>query len=110
MNPARGTTAIGSLLSLNPLTYIGRISYSLYLWHWPIIVFLKYENGLQLSTQLTVIALGASFLAAAVSYHWIETPFREGHILKNQRRLILGTSFASMLLLGASIIYSETGG
>ena len=110
VNPARGTTAIGSLLSLNPLTYIGRISYSLYLWHWPIIVFLKYENGLQLSTQLTVIALGASFLAAAVSYHWIETPFRQGHILKNQRRLILGTSFASMLLLGASITFSETGG
>jgi hypothetical protein len=110
VNPSRGSTAIGSLLSLNPLTYIGRISYSLYLWHWPIIVFLKYENGLQLSTQLTVIALGASFLAAAMSYHWIETPFRQGHIFKTQRRLILGTSFASILLLGASVIYSETDG
>ena len=110
VNPLVGKTAIGNLLSLNPLTYIGRISYSLYLWHWPIIVFLKYENGLQLSTPLTVIALLASFLAAAVSYHWIETPFRSGRILKSQRRLILGTSFASMLLLGASIIYSETGG
>ena len=110
VNPTVGNTAIGNLLSLNPLTYIGRISYSLYLWHWPIIVFLKYENGLQLSTQLTVIALLASFLAATVSYHWIETPFRSGRIFKNQRSLILGTSFASMLLLGASIIYSETGG
>jgi len=110
INPSEGNTVIGNLLSLTPFTYIGRISYSLYLWHWPIIVFLKYENGLQLSTQLTVIALGASFLAAAVSYHWIETPFRHGHIFKTQRRLILGTSFASMLLLGVAIIYSEAGG
>jgi peptidoglycan/LPS O-acetylase OafA/YrhL len=110
INSVRGNTAIGNLLSLNPLTYIGRISYSLYLWHWPIIVFLKYENGLQLSTQLTVIALGASFLAAALSYHWIEAPFRHGHIFKTQRRFIIGTSFASLSLLGASIIYSEAGG
>jgi peptidoglycan/LPS O-acetylase OafA/YrhL len=105
-----GRTAVGNLLSLKPLTYIGRISYSLYLWHWPIIVFLKYENGLQLSTRLTVIALATSFLAAAVSYHWIETPFRLGRILKTQRRLIIRTSLASFLLLVISIIYSENGG
>jgi len=103
-------TAIGNLLSLQPLTYIGRISYSLYLWHWPIIVFMKYENGLRLSSPLTGIAIGASFLAAAVSYHWIETPFRLGRILKTQRRLILGTSLASFVLLITSIIYSEKGG
>jgi len=103
-------TAVGNLLSLKPLTYIGRISYSLYLWHWPIIVFLKYENGLQLSTRLTVIALATSFLAAAVSYHWIETPFRLGRILKTRRRLIIRTSLVSFLLLVISIIYSENGG
>lgn len=57
------------------MVYVGRLSYSLYLWHWPVLVFLRWTTGLellvvQLSYPVIVIAL------AAASYHWIETPIR----------------------------------
>ncbi|MCA1323737.1 acyltransferase family protein [Herbaspirillum sp. alder98] len=58
-------------------TYIGRLSFSLYLWHWPVAVFFRWTTGLellgvQLLYPIIVVAL------AAGSYHWIETPIRNG--------------------------------
>jgi hypothetical protein len=68
------TRFIAGFLSSNPLKYLGDISYSWYLWHWPIIVFcqiLAPGNGflLLLSGLLSVIP-------AAISYHYIESYFR----------------------------------
>jgi len=108
--PATHTSLIKKLLCSRPLTYTGRISYSLYLWHWPIIVFLKYEHGLQLSWPLTVFAITLSFVAAAASYHWIETPFREGRIMRPQKPLMISTALASLVLLCTGLIFSESEG
>ena len=56
-----GRTRLGSLLSLRPMVAIGLMSYSLYLWHWPLFVFAKVVNhDLTLAWQMAV--LGASFL------------------------------------------------
>ncbi|MHC8323451.1 acyltransferase family protein [Pseudomonas sp. GB2N2] len=68
------------LLQSSPATYIGRLSYSLYLWHWPVLVFLRWTTGLehlavQLAYPLIITAL------AAVSYHTVETPMRAGNWL-----------------------------
>lgn len=76
------------LLSLPPMRFLGLLSYSLYLWHWPIYVFhdLLFEN------RSTVSRVGLIFLAVAVSYgswRWIETPFRS-HAVRSlpPRRII----------------------
>ncbi|MEW4489801.1 acyltransferase family protein [Thalassoglobus sp. JC818] len=71
-------TTVGRILSHRFLTTIGLMSYSLYLWHWPLIVFPKYWLGEDLSVMIRLAILAASFLLAFVSWKYIETPFRSG--------------------------------
>lgn len=67
---------VHKILSFHSIVYIGLISYSLYLWHWPIIVFTRYFN-LVSNSAINNLALGIiSILAAILSYRYIETPFR----------------------------------
>lgn len=61
-------------LSTKPLVFIGLISYSLYLWHWPIIVYSKMYSG-HLGWKPTTFAVLISFLLAILSWHWIDRPF-----------------------------------
>jgi peptidoglycan/LPS O-acetylase OafA/YrhL len=60
-----------------PLQALGRWSYSIYLWHWPLVVALAY---LGMQRQLTAVMLGimASVALGAISYRWVETPARLG--------------------------------
>lgn len=75
---ASGDSVMGRVLSLRPLTYLGLISYSLYLWHWPIIVLARYASGMEpLTHQLHWLFL-VSLLMASLSYHFVEQPFRRG--------------------------------
>jgi peptidoglycan/LPS O-acetylase OafA/YrhL len=61
------------VLASGPLAGVGRISYGLYLWHYPIFFALAHDVGLSLGSTL---ALGAplSLAAAAASYRWVELP------------------------------------
>ncbi|MCJ8292765.1 MAG: acyltransferase [Colwellia sp.] len=66
---------ITRFLTLKPMVFIGLISYSAYLWHWPIIAFFRY--GLFEQNLMTNIALFTLILLLAwLSYHYIEQPFR----------------------------------
>lgn len=57
--------------------FLGVISYSLYLWHWPILAFLRYVNmGSELSTIMSFSAIGLSILLAYLSYRFVEDPIR----------------------------------
>ncbi|KFI26950.1 hypothetical protein CG51_11390 [Haematobacter missouriensis] len=67
-----GVTA--GLLSSWPMRRIGDISYSLYLWHWPVITFYRIETGIHLSRMETVGLVLASFAVAIASYVLIEKP------------------------------------
>src|SRR5690606_19585969 len=73
---AGGSTWVGRLLQLRPMVYLGLISYSLYLWHWPLIVFTRFWTGLEPLRPWIPALLVASLLAASASYHFIEQPFR----------------------------------
>jgi peptidoglycan/LPS O-acetylase OafA/YrhL len=64
------------LLSLPPLVFIGKISYSLYLWHWPLLAFLHLAAGNILPPVAVLLAVAASLAAAIISYYLIEQPFR----------------------------------
>jgi hypothetical protein len=63
-------------LAWRPLVYLGRISYSLYLWHWPVIVFADYLgwSGGHWSHALALAAV--SLALASLSFHLIEQPWR----------------------------------
>ncbi|MGB6691001.1 MAG: acyltransferase family protein [Terracidiphilus sp.] len=64
------------LLSMPLLVFVGKISYSFYLWHWPVLSFLHILYGGDAPGEITVAAIGVSFLAAVLTYSFIEQPFR----------------------------------
>jgi peptidoglycan/LPS O-acetylase OafA/YrhL len=94
-----GKTIVGQALSRQPLVFIGLISYSLYLWHWPVIVF--QSMGLNLSgvtaNQQKAFTVALSILLASLSWRFIELPFR-----RNQRVAVPATVFR-FAALGASV-------
>ena len=64
------------VLSARPLVLVGLISYSLYLWHWPLLVYVRVLNLGQLPVADAVIAIGISMLLAWLTWRYIELPFR----------------------------------
>ena len=69
-------TASGRLLAAKPLVGIGLISYSLYLWHWPIFVFLRYVK-VDVTPPYFMGACLLSIFLAWLSYRFVEQPFRK---------------------------------
>ncbi|MFT6991248.1 MAG: peptidoglycan/LPS O-acetylase OafA/YrhL [Paraglaciecola sp.] len=86
----------------NPiLVFIGKISYSLYLWHWPFYVFYLYYKADSLTVFDIVVLLAATFIAATLSWRFIEIPFRQGRAIfsKTVRSVFTGTAVTSALLV-----------
>ena len=93
-----GETWVGKALSLRPFVWIGLISYSLYLWHWPILVFTKQvELTEHLDFAKTTGYIAVTFVVAALSWRFVETPFRK--ISMPRMRLF----FSAGALLGGSV-------
>lgn len=70
-------TAVGKALALPVLRFFGRISFSLYLWHWPVLVFARVGWGDSLAVGLG--AVGVSVALAALSHYGVEQPVRTWH-------------------------------
>jgi len=62
--------------------YIGKRSYSLYLWHWPVYVLLRWTTGLE-AIVFQLIAVILTFVLAHFTYRWVELPFLRGQRVKN---------------------------
>lgn len=107
---SRRRPSISALLSVRPAVFVGRISYSVYLWHWPIFVYLK--SGLMVD-QLTrdtkflaiLISLGAGFVAWAILERGLGNAKRLGARLRIAIMLI--PLALAMILLGA--LYGTSG-
>jgi len=69
------------------LTHVGRISYSLYLWHWPVLVVAAAVVPGSATTRLACV--GLAILLAEASYRWIERPIRAQPVLVAKPRLTL---------------------
>jgi peptidoglycan/LPS O-acetylase OafA/YrhL len=77
----KSAASVGRVLALRVPRYIGRISYSLYLWHWPLLVIPAAAIGANLSLPARVGLLGVAFLLSAASQRWIEEPIRLGRVV-----------------------------
>jgi peptidoglycan/LPS O-acetylase OafA/YrhL len=64
-------------LSLAPIQWVGRVSYGIYLWHWPIAVALTPQHTGISGWQLDLLRVGATFIVAALSYYLVELPIRQ---------------------------------
>ncbi len=97
-DPAR--THVGRLLSTRPLVFVGLISYSLYLWHWPLFVFATYVVMHEPGGLLSVALMALSFGLAVLSWRFAEQPLRRAHV--RFRFAPFGAAAAAVVLTAAS--------
>lgn len=120
LTPCLGTAAIiwaGSnawvnrLLTIRPLVWIGLISYSLYLWHWPILAYLRVIYiPEEIPHYILALAILSAVVFATLSLHFIERPFRDGRLRKLSRPALLSGSAAALagvVGLGGLIIIAD---
>jgi peptidoglycan/LPS O-acetylase OafA/YrhL len=101
---------IHSCLSCRPLAFVGLISYSLYLWHWPVFAFAKYSRLRPWFTwQERVFLVVVGVCLAMLSWKFVEVPFRRRLLLDPRRRWFLfgSTGLAGVLLAGSAILIGE---
>lgn len=89
-------TRLHGLLGHPALVAVGRISYSLYLWHWAVFVLFRWTVGLD-TLPMRLIAVVLTFVLAYLSYRFIENPIRYARILRSMPQIIV-------VLLGAGFI------
>jgi peptidoglycan/LPS O-acetylase OafA/YrhL len=106
---ADGTSLVGRLLATTPTVWLGKISYSLYLWHWPLFAFAAYEWGeVPVAGRLALIA--ASIALAAATYYWIEQPARTSRVVLTTSRVFgAGLGSAGVLAAVAGIVVATKG-
>jgi peptidoglycan/LPS O-acetylase OafA/YrhL len=87
--------------------FFGRISYSLYLWHWPLLVLPLAGTVGKLSVALRIGLVAASIVLATATHYLIENPFRRGKFIGVLPRRNLLTAGAMAILIAASSIGAD---
>jgi peptidoglycan/LPS O-acetylase OafA/YrhL len=95
---SRETSYVGKFLASKVMSYIGRISYGTYLWHWPFIAYYRYA-GFELSDKMKVLLILASFACGAASHHFIESPMRRISIQNGRSKLFKIFAAQSFILV-----------
>lgn len=97
-------TRLHTLLSTRPMVSIGLISYSLYLWHWPLVVALRYLFVDSFGLEHVLIGLILTFAFAFLSWRFVERPFRLQNTVT--RRQVFGSAIvASMVASVVGLFY-----
>ncbi|MGI9325772.1 MAG: acyltransferase family protein, partial [Pseudomonadales bacterium] len=106
----RRHTLVGRLLSLGPVVFVGLISYSLYLWHWPVLVFAKHYAIRELQTSEALLLVLLAFALAIASWRYVEQPFRgkQGWLTRGQ--LFKTTAGVMLLAIAAGLVFDESEG
>jgi peptidoglycan/LPS O-acetylase OafA/YrhL len=102
-------TRVGRLLAWKPVVFIGMISYSLYLWHWPLLAMLRYGFGGNLSLEMRVLAVASSLLAASLTWKFVETPFRR-RSWGSMQRVFVSAGAVTVLVMGTALAIRAAGG
>jgi peptidoglycan/LPS O-acetylase OafA/YrhL len=93
-------------LSVRPLVALGVISYGVYLWHWPVIVYLTPERAGLDGWGLDAACVAATLVLAVASYHLVERPVRRGVLRGRTVRIALAGSVAA---IGAAALVATNG-
>jgi peptidoglycan/LPS O-acetylase OafA/YrhL len=92
-------TRVAAWLAWRPVVFVGLISYSLYLWHWPVLVFLRvWHASVDLPTAPAAAGVLLAVLLATLSWAFVERPFRRPLPQGFSRPLIFGGSLAAALV------------
>jgi peptidoglycan/LPS O-acetylase OafA/YrhL len=83
-----GSNSVGAFLSVRPVRFVGDISYSLYLWHWPVLMLSVAVFG-PLGWKQAAVCVLLAFALAVLSYYFIERPTSRWRITLPTRRVVL---------------------
>lgn len=111
-----GSSAVSKVLSWRPVVFVGLISYSLYLCHWPFIVLrhmgvflgagalvpVRFASLLPAHRFDMLLEIAASFVLATLSWKFVEQPFRKGGLRLSGKPLFSVAAISIALLLGIS--------
>ena len=101
------TSIVNRWLSIKPLQFIGNLSYSLYLWHWPIFIFI----GVKITdTNIFVSFAGfaVSLVLAFVTYHFVENPIRYNRFLSQNLFASIGLGILLTVLVSGISLFIFT--
>jgi peptidoglycan/LPS O-acetylase OafA/YrhL len=95
-------TMAARILEFGPLVWVGLLSYSLYLWHWPLLAFNHvlelWKNDVALKLGLIAASLGLAWL----SWKFVEQPFRRGGLVRSRRMVFVASVTVGILISLAS--------
>ena len=97
---------INRMLRLRPV-FVGLISYSLYLWHWPIIVLSQYYLVRALTLPEMAAALALMSACAIGSWRLVERPFRSKRISIERVRLIAAIGAATLAATAGGVLFAK---
>jgi peptidoglycan/LPS O-acetylase OafA/YrhL len=99
---AKQDTFTARILKTPPLPFIGLISYSLYLWHWPIIVGAHFAAPPEFKVS-SVALIAATFVLAFLSWRYIEQPFRQQRGSRISRAQIFTWNGVTLAVIAATV-------
>ena len=102
VNTGHGLTVVGRALASPVPVWIGKVSYSLYLWHWPLIALATYTvGGAPLGLEARIVLVAITFGLAALSWRFVERPFR---VSRMDRKAVFALSGSVAAVLAACAI------
>jgi len=104
-----GGSVVAAALSWRPVVFVGLISYSLYLWHWPVIVYTKLLTVHEPSATVIAAMIAVTIVLSILSWRYIETPLRVGNILRKPGSLLRASVLASLaiVVVGLSLVAAD---
>lgn len=113
LHSAHQSSLLNLVLSNRLMVTLGNASYSVYLWHWPLIVFYKLSVSMQMNLSKILLLLSLSIVIGYISWRFIEQPFRQRGPLAGafcfRFPAIQGISCSALLVVLALIIYQQQG-
>jgi|GEM_PF-732472 len=103
------SSPLAKILASPVMSYVGKLSYSLYLWHWPVAALFRWTFGFSSAFSKALYVL-VSFVLATASYHLVETPIRRSAFIKRQGSLrVVAASLAIVVVsfLAARFLWSS---
>lgn len=107
---AKPHTYVARLLSLRPLVWLGLLSYSAYLWHQPLFALLRHvTQQAQFSLTITFVIIIITFVISAVSWRFIEQPFRNRAFLSTKQVFSLSAAVMIITFVLMAVISQQRG-
>ncbi|HIP13449.1 MAG TPA: acyltransferase [Arcobacter sp.] len=98
-------TYIGRILSLKIFVAIGLVSYSAYLWHWPILAFLRYSL-IDIDLTVSILVIIITFILATISYFFIESPLRRNDT-STRKVFLFYFIIPTLVIVSSSVIIQQ---